>query len=402
MKKIWAPVAFSILLLGCSGQQDSQKVAEAARKPEPLTVQTAAAETRLVDQGISVTGSLSPDESVNLSAEVAGRVTAIHADFGQRVHKGEVLAEINPQEYQIAVDRGQAALAQALARVGLTRDQENTPPESTPAMRQSQAQMDDAKFKFESAAKLVQSGDISQERYTELEKAYRARQAGFDMLRDDMRSQWALVDSLRAELRLAQKHLSDTQVRAPFDGAVTQKMVSVGQYMKENTPILMLVKADPLRLRAEIPENGSADVRVGSTLTFTTDAIPDQEFRAVVRELNPSLDSKSRVLEAEGRLTQSDPRLRPGMFVQVKLTTKRSAEVVVAPKQAIYTVAGLQKIFLIRGGKVVEVRVPPGAEKDGFVEVPSDLVKAGDRIAISNLPALTNNADVRVQNAKAS
>jgi RND family efflux transporter MFP subunit len=402
MKKIWAPAAFSILLLGCSGRQDSQKVAEAAPKPEPLTVQTAAAETRLVDQGISVTGSLSPDESVNLSAEVAGRVTAIHADFGQRVHKGEVLAEINPQEYQIAVDRGQAALAQALARVGLTRDQENTPPESTPAMRQSQAQMDDAKFKFESAAKLVQSGDISQERYTELEKAYRARQAGFDMLRDDMRSQWALVDSLRAELRLAQKHLSDTQVRAPFDGAVTQKMVSVGQYMKENTPILMLVKADPLRLRAEIPENGSADVRVGSTLTFTTDAIPDQEFRAVVRELNPSLDSKSRVLEAEGRLTQSDPRLRPGMFVQVKLTTKRSAEVVVAPKQAIYTVAGLQKIFLIRGGKVVEIRVPPGAEKDGFVEVPSDLVKAGDRIAISNLPALTNNADVRVQNAKAS
>jgi RND family efflux transporter MFP subunit len=222
------------------------------------------------------------------------------------------------------------------------------------------------------------------------------------MLRDDMRSQWALVDSLRAELRLAQKHLSDTQVRAPFDGAVTQKMVSVGQYMKENTPILMLVKADPLRLRAEIPENGSAEVRVGSTLTFTTDAIPDQEFRAVVRELNPSLDSKSRVLEAEGRLTQSDPRLRPGMFVQVKLTTKRSTEVVVAPKQAIYTVAGLQKIFLIRGGKVVEVRVPPGTEKDGFVEVPSELVKPGDRIAISNLPALTNNADVRVQNAKAS
>jgi membrane fusion protein, multidrug efflux system len=179
-------------------------------------------------------------------------------------------------------------------------------------------------------------------------------------------------------------------------------MVSVGQYMKENTPILMLVKSDPLRLRAEIPESGSAEVRVGSTLTFTTDAIPDQEFHAVVRELNPSLDSKSRVLEAEGRLTQSDPRLRPGMFVQVRLTTKRSAEVVVAPKQAIYTVAGLQKIFLIRAGKVVEVRVPPGQETNGFVEVPSDLVRPGDSIAITNLPALTNNADVRVQNAKAS
>jgi len=131
MKKIWTPLALAIILFGCSGHQEGQRVAEAAKKPEPLTVQTAAAETRLVDKGIFVTGSLSPDESVNLSAEVAGRVTAIHADFGQRVHKGEVLAEINPQEYQIAVERSQAALAQALARVGLTRDQETTPPEST-------------------------------------------------------------------------------------------------------------------------------------------------------------------------------------------------------------------------------------------------------------------------------
>ncbi len=400
--KIILPLAIAALLAGCSSKQDAQKKAEAASKPEPLAVQTAAAETRRVDKGISVIGSLAPDESVNLSAEVAGRVTAIHADFGQRVHQGEVLAEINPQEYQIAVDRSQAALAQALARVGLTRDQENTPPESTPAMRQSQAQMDDAKFKFDNAAKLVKSGDISQEHYTELEKAYRARQAGFDMLRDDMRSIWAQVDSLKAELRLAQKHLADTQVRAPFDGAVTQKMVSVGQYMKENTPILMLVKADPLRLRAEIPETASAEVHIGSTLTFTTDAIPDAEFHAVVRELNPSLDSKSRVLEAEGRLTQPDPRLRPGMFVEVHLTTNRSAEVVVVPRQAIYTVAGLQKIFLIRQNKVVEVRVPPGVDVNGFVEVPSDAVKPGDRVAITNLPALVNSAEVRVENAKAS
>lgn len=402
MRNLWAPLALAAILAGCAAKQDAQKVAEAAKKPEPLSVETAAAETRHVDKGISVIGSLAPDESVNLSAEVAGRVTAIHADFGQRVRKGTVLAEINPQEYQIAVDRSQAALAQALARVGLTRDQEHTPPESTPAMRQAQAQIDDAKFKFESAAKLVQSGDISQERYTELEKAYRARQAGFDMLRDDMRSMWAQVDSLRAELRLAQKRLNDTQVRAPFDGAVTQKMVSVGQYMKENTPILMLVKSDPLRLRVEIPETGSAEVHVGSTLTFTTDAIPAAEFHAVVRELNPSLDTKSRVLEAEGRLTQSDARLRPGMFVQVQLTTRRAMEVVVVPKQAIYTVAGLQKVFLIRQNKVVEVRVPPGLEVNGFVEVPSDVVKAGDRIAITNLPALVNNTEVRVQNAKAS
>jgi RND family efflux transporter MFP subunit len=331
---------------------------------------------------------------------VAGRISAIDVDFGQNVKQGQVIAELDKQEYQIQLERSRASLAQALARLGMTEEQAETPPESTPAMRQARAQADDAKFKYESAAKLVKSGDISQERFTELEKAYHAREAGFEMMRDDMRTMWAQAQSLRAEVRLAQKHLNDTIVRSPFDGAVMQKMVSPGQYMKENTPIVMLVKTDPLRLRAEIPESVTAGVHIGTSLSFTTDAVPGKEFHAVVRELNPSLDAKARSLTAEARLTESDPRLRPGTFVQVSLVTQRNADIVVVPKDAVYNVAGLFKVFVVRNGRVTEFKVPPGQEVNGWIEVPSDQIRVGDPVAVSNLPALVNNGDVKVDAGK--
>ena len=381
---------------GCASRKPDPKVAEAAsqKASEALPVTSSQAEARKIDRVISVTGSLSPDETVTINSEVVGKVTAIRFDFGQAVRKGDVLAEIDKQEYQIQLERSKGALAQALARLGLSPGQENVPPTSTAGMRQAEAQLEDAKFKYESAAKLVKTGDISQERFTELEKAYRARQAGYESSRDELRTQWASMESLRADVKLAEKRLNDATMRAPFDGIVSQKHVSAGQYLKDNMAIVTLVKTNPMRLRVEVPETASGAVRVGTRLTFTTDAIPGREFQAVVRELNPSLDAKSRSLAAEARITASDPRLRPGMFAQVNLLLAREVEVVMVPKQAIYTIAGLTKLFVIREGKALERRVMPGAEQGGWVEVPADAVKAGDRVAISNLGALVNGTSV--------
>ena len=90
-----------------------------------------------------------------------------------------------------------------------------------------------------------------------------------------------------------------------------------------------------------------------------------------MRELNPSLDPKSRTLTAEARLPHEDARLRPGMFVQVQLVAQKGAEAVVVPKEAVYTVAGLTKLFVIRDGRAVEQRINPGQEWDGWMEVPA-------------------------------
>ena len=351
-----------MLTCACSRGGKPAEVEASTRKAEPPTVAVATAESRTLEKSLLVTGSLVADESVTISPEISGRVIAIRADFGQAVRKGDVVAELDRTEFQIQVERSRAALNQALARLGLKPGQETTPPSSTASIRQAQAQLDDAKFKYESAAKLVKTGDISQERFNELEKAYHARQAAFESTQDDLRTMWMSMESLRAEVKLAEKRLGDTVLRAPFDGSIAQKHVSIGQYVKDNTAILTLVKTYPLRLRLDVPENASAAVHPGTGLVFTTDAAPGTTFHATVRELNPSLDAKNRSLTAEARLTENDKRLRPGMFVQVRLVTDRAGEVVMVPKRAIYSVAGLTKLFIIKDDRAVETedRAGPG------------------------------------------
>lgn len=388
-------MALAILAAGC-GKPDPAGSAAAANPPEPIVVRVARAESRTLGRSVAVTGSLVPDETVSVSAEVGGRVEAIHYDFGQSVRKGAVIAELDKRELSLQVERSRAALGQALARIGLDPGQVEVTPDSTPQIRQARAQMEEARYKYESAAKLIKTGDISQERFIELEKQFHAKEAAYQASRDELRVALANIAAMRAELRLAEKRLSDATVLAPFDGVVEKRLVAPGQYLNANTPILTLVKTNPLRLHVEIPESAAAEVRIGTPLVFTTEAAPGAEFRAVVRELNPSLESRSRSLTVEARLTQSDPRLRPGVFVAVQLGLAQEMQAVVVPREAVYEIAGLTKVFSVRDGRAVEHRIVPGRDLGGVIEVQDGKVQPGDQVAISRLGMLTDGASVRV------
>jgi len=355
-KHFFFPLAMVLVTIaaGCSRKSEpgNHAAAQAATKAaEPMAVKVAAVESKLADRYLNVTGSLLPDESVNLEFEVPGRLASIRFDFGQAVKKGEVIAELDKQDYLLQVERAKASLAQALARIGLAPSQPSTAATETPAMRQARAQLDDARAKYETAKTLVASGDIARERFIEIEKQFEARRAAAEATRDDLRTQLANIDALRAELRLAEERLADTTLRAPFDGSISDKPASPGAYVKDNISIVTLVKTWPLRLRLDVPEVAVGGVRRGDTLRFTTEAFPGEEFTATVTQLNPSLDARSRSLTAEARLTKADPRLRPGMFVQVRVTISKQVLLTVVPKDAVYTVAGLTKMFAIRGGK---------------------------------------------------
>ncbi|MBI2686165.1 MAG: efflux RND transporter periplasmic adaptor subunit [Acidobacteria bacterium] len=389
----------SLLFVAACGKQ-AAKTAEAKSAvntaPEVIAVKTAVAVERTAERSIAVTGTLLPDETVTVSAEVVGRIANIRADFGQAVRKGDILIELDRTEYDLQVERSRGALNQALARLSLPAySGKIAPPDSTPGVRTALAQLEDAKFKYESAAKLVKSGDIAADRFNELEKAYNARQAAVDASRDELRTQWMSVTAMEADLKIAEKRRNDTIIRAPFDGVVGEKLISAGQFVKDNIGIIRLVKVHPMRLRLEVPEAATNAVRIGTQLSFTTDAALGVEFQAIVRELNPSLDARNRTLTAEGRLSKPDVRLRPGMFVQVKLVTEKGAKAVMVPRNALYSIAGLTKIFKIENGAARLITFTPGPDVDGLVEVPAGLIQSGDRVATSELGALTNGAKVR-------
>lgn len=391
MKAIILPLLAFALLAGCGKKEEAKKSTKA---PDLIEVRVQPAVARTLDKSIDVTGTLEADESVNLSFEIPGRVSNFRVDFGQFVRKGDVIAELDRREYEWQLERAKANASQLSARLGM-KTSSDPYPTSTATMRQAQANYEDAKSKYASANKLVQSGDISRERATELEKTLQARQAMIDAARDEMNGLIAQLIATKADYEIATKRLADTVIRAPFDGGISAKAISPGQYVKDNQTVATLVKTSPLRLRVEVPENYSAQIGIGSTVTFTTDAAPGKEFNAVIQKLNPTFDAKNRTLLAESKISIADARLRPGSFVQVKLVTRRADQVVMVPRTAIYSVAGLNKVFVIRDGKAVEVKIPPAAEVDGFAEAPAGTIQAGEPIAVSNLLNLITGAKVR-------
>jgi RND family efflux transporter MFP subunit len=382
-----------VVLAGCSQQAEKTVKAEASKVVAPREVTVAAAELKPLDRTVDVTGSLAPEDTVTLSSEVSGRVAQIRFDFGQNVRKGDVVIELDKQELTLQVERTKAALTQSLARLGLDPDAAAAPT-TTAALRQAETQLADAKSKYDNAKKLVGTGDIARERFDELEKQMQVRQSAVDVVRDDIRTQWANVQAIRADLRLAEKRLSDATIIAPFDGTVQQRLVAVGQYVRDNTAMMTLMKTYPLRLNVDIPEVAAAAVRLGTQLEFSAEAVPSQTFRAVVREMNPSLDARSRSLSVQARLQGNYPALKPGMFVQVKLTLAQWQKAVMVPENAVTTVAGLNKMFVIRDGKAVELHVTPGVRTDGWMEVTGVELAAGETVAISGLNDLVDGAAV--------
>ncbi|MDX2267256.1 MAG: efflux RND transporter periplasmic adaptor subunit [Bryobacter sp.] len=388
-------IGFLFGLLILSACHKKEEAVKASTEPQVFSVRVLEAVARNVDKSIDVTGSLAADETVSLSFEVPGRIANFRVDFGQQVRKGDVIAELDKRELEWQLERAQATLAQTAARLGMKSP--NDPfPTKTASMRQAEAQLEDARSKLNSAQTLLSSGDIAKERATELEKALDARKAVFDAAQDELNMMIAQLRAQKVEVELATKRLSDAILRAPFDGGISAKLVSPGQYVKDNVTVVTLVKTSPLRLRVEVPENYSARVRVGSQVSFTTDAAPGKEFYATIQTLNPSIDSKNRTLVAEGKFNVTDSRLRPGGFVQVRLVTEKQSEAVLVPNASIFSVAGLNKVFVIRDGKAKEIRMTPGFERGGWSEVPAGTIQAGEKVAVSNLLNLVDGALVKV------
>ena len=390
-----------VMLAACSKKENPSEV-KAASAPRPkIEVTVAQAELRKVERVINVVGSLAPDETSTVSTEIPGRVDKVYVDFGSFVKKGQLLAELQTTEATLNLERGKANLAQALAKVGLNPNQAGAQPGSTPAIREAEAQLLDARSKYENAKKLVASGDIAKEKFEEYEKAYQARQAALDAIRDDVRVQLASIQALRAEVGILEKRLSDTRVYAPFEGQVSERNVAPGQYIKENTPFFTIVKKYPLRLMVHLPETAVMAVQEGTEVKFTTDALPGVSFKAVIRRINPSLDAQSRSLSAEAPLTFYDARLKPGMFVQVHLVAARAVDAVMVPREALLEVAGLTKLFTVRDGKAVEHRITPGTQIDGLVEIGGAPIQPGDTVVTSSLPSLVTGAELAVKNRPA-
>lgn len=308
-----------------------------------IPVEVASATTEELILSIPAVGTLRSNESVQVSPEIAGRIVELEANEGAAVAAGDPIATLDQSIYQ-------AQIAEVQARISLSESN------------------------FERARELL------------------ARQAGTQRALDEAEAQ---LKADRADLQVAQALLDKTVVRAPFDGVLGLRRVSVGQYVDAGDVIVNLESIDPLKVDFRVPEIYFRQTTVDQAVSVTVDAMGDEPVRGTVYAIDPLVDENGRSLVLRAQIPNDDGKLRPGLFVRIELIYDRRADALMVPEAALVPIGRNSYVYRIENGTAKLVQIEIGQRLRGRIEVTSGLA-AGDVVVTAGQLRLYDGATVTI------
>jgi RND family efflux transporter MFP subunit len=383
MRSLWLVLPL-LLAAGCTGESPAtaaQDKAPAAAPPARTVKVFQTVEERVV-RTVIATGTLAAEDQVGLGAKVPGRLAEIAVDMGTRVRRGQVIARLDPTDYRLRVEQSEAALQQARARLGLTPTgpDEQVDAEQTAIVRQARAVLDEAKLTRDRSAKLLEQNLIARAQLDTADANLGVAEGRYHDALEEVRNRQALLAQRKSELELARQQLADTVLASPIDGAVTLKQAAVGEYLAAGAPVATLVRLHPMRLRVNVPEREAIDVRVGQAVRLTVDG-DATVYRGRIVRLSPIVELLNRTLLVEAEIPNERAALKPGAFARVEVVTEGSNAIIRVPVASIVTFAGIEKVLVVRQGKIAEVRVQTGRRAGESVEIVSGL-KPGEQVVL--------------------
>jgi len=382
------------ILSSCSSDPDARS---GSRTDGPVTVRLFTVEEQVVKRRVQAVGSLYPIDQSTISSEVEARVEKILADVGDPVRQGQVLVELSPTELQYEVDRQRAAVAEVRARLGIgPEDPLPRRPDEVAFVQRAAADLFDAEQKYKRADRLFRDRLISQEQLDEAASRYKSSRAALDLAEQEVSQLKAQLQSNEVARRLAEKKLTDATIRSPFPGFVQARRVSPGEYLRLQSPVMVIVRTDTLRARLSVPERWAGAIKPGATVELRVEAYPGETFRGRLERINPSVSSETRTFEIEALVPNSDGRLKPGFFVEGSLPSEVQERALTIPPEALNYRYGVYKVFVVNGEKVEEREIKPGQQQESRVEILEGL-RAGDRVAVPVRGQLSTGDIIREQ-----
>jgi membrane fusion protein (multidrug efflux system) len=193
---------------------------------------------------------------------------------------------------------------------------------------------------------------------------------------------------------LARAKLQKTQIRAPFSGIVGIRNVSVGDYVKEGQELINIEDIGSLKVDFRLPESHLARLRKGLAIEIATDAMPGETFKGVLDAIDPLLDASGRAISLRARLDNPDLKLRPGMFVRVRLAFGGERQGLTVPEEALVPAGNDNFVFKVVEGKAQRAKVTIGQRRGASVEIEEGL-KAGDEVVTAGQLKLRDGVPVR-------
>ncbi len=388
------PCLLACAVLAGACRREAPAAGPGERRAEPIPVTVEAAALRSLERTLPVLGTLQANDRASLSVRITGRLRELRVDVGSAVRTGDVLATLERRDFELGLQQAAAQLAQARARLGLPLDGADDAVELSQVsfVREARARFEEAQANRERVRRLRGEGISSDSELDRAEAEYAVTANRYQDALQDARERAALLVQRRVEHEIAGQRLVDTELRAPYDGIIQARLAGTGEFIAAGTPVVSMVRIDPLRLRMEVPERLASQVRTGQVVRASV-AGEEGIHEGRVARVSPALDERSRMLVVEADLPNPG-HLRPGAFARAEVVVADPTPVLTIPADALVTFAGTEKALLVRTNVAHEVRVTVGRRQGPWVEVLEGL-QPGARV-VRNPGGLQSGDPVRV------
>jgi RND family efflux transporter MFP subunit len=341
-------------------------------------------------------GTLAAVDQVTVSSETEGKVSKILADLGDRVAAGQALIQLDSEKQQYNFDQQKAALARTLAQYGAA-DPEHLPDvEKTPDVQKANADLQQAKQSYDRANELFKRTLVPRQTLDDAETALQSKRASYESSLQTAKNLRASIQASEATMKLADRQFRDTQIRAPFDGYIEKRLVNLGELVKAQMPVIAVVRVDPLKVIAEIPEKMAPWIKDGQAVQLYVDAYPARIFEGKVSRISPAVNTATRAFPFEALVPNRDTVLKPGTFARVHIESGKEDQVLTLPYSALQYRYGVNRVFVIDSEKLTARELKVGDRMGERIEILSG-VAAGDRVAVTDVEKLVDGAKVSVK-----
>jgi membrane fusion protein (multidrug efflux system) len=330
---------------GSTASQPAAAEAKAGEKKEEpaVPVSVVAAETGTIAAYLEASANLVAEQEVQVLAEAEGRVAQLAVDEGVAVRKGQMLAQLVRDDAQIAVQK--AELRAESAQAAYARGQNS-----------------------------MQSELLSREAFDKLATEHQIAQQ---------------------ELAEARLRLEKTTIRAPFDGVVASRSVTLGQHVRPGDALFVVTDRDPLVARIFVPEKDLAELAEGKDVRLALESRPELALVGKIRQISPVVDVATGTVKVTVEAVAPPREVRPGSFVSVSIVREERPNAVLVPKQAVLRELQAAHVFVEKDGKASRREVKLGLEEGDKIEI-ADGLEGGERIITAGQGSLKDGAAVKV------
>jgi membrane fusion protein (multidrug efflux system) len=339
-----------VVLAAACNKAKSASAGNGGGGPPPMPVEVAVAVRDTVVDAIQATGQIEAVQSTELRPEVQGRITQILVREGQSVGAGTALFKVDDAELKAQV--AQADADRQLARQALERTKQ-----------------------------LIEQNASSTADLEQAEAKSRGADANYELLKT---------------------RLDRTVVRAPFAGVVGRRLVSIGAFVNNQTPLISLQSVNPQQAVFQVPERYADRLRLGQLVSFQVAALPGKNFSGEVVFVDPVVELPARTILIKARVPNPEHQLQAGMFIEARLATDIRPQAVVVPEDAILPLQGSTFVWVVKDGKADRREISLGVRTTGWAEIRGGGVEAGDQVVVGGMERLYPNATVMAQVVKRS